>query len=496
MSVPESRRSVVNGAVWMVGARLGERVLGLMSTAVLARLLAPSDFGLVAMAMVFVAAADLLGAFGLDWALVRQKDLERRHLDTAWTIRTLLGLASFLVLVLIGGYVADFYREPRIQAMLVALGLSLLVGAIENPGVVIFRREMRFDKEFALRVSAKVAGMIVAVSMAFALHSYWALLFGTLAGRATSTVASYVMHSHRPRLTMAARAELMGFSTWLFIGNVLTFLRTRVVELSLGRIAGPKQLGLFAVANELSQLASTELAAPINRALFSDYVGRVDEPGEIGRAYLGAAPVIWAIGLPMAFGTYLVSAQVVMLLLGSQWTEAVPVLNLLAMAAVLGLLTTNALHVYWAIGRARLEAVVEGVAAVALLAGIWILVPGMGVIGGAWAVFISNAILVPLNFYLLKRYASVPYLATFGRLWRILVACGVMVMSVRSMAGNWVPTTAGAALLQASVIAAIGAVAYTTSLWFLWRVSGRPDGPESAALRLVMRRVARPGVEN
>jgi O-antigen/teichoic acid export membrane protein len=99
----------------------------------------PADFGLVAMAMVFVAAADLLGAFGLDWALVRQPGLERRHLDTAWTIRGGLGLISLAVLLLLALPAASYYREPRIAPMIVVLGVSLLIGTLENPGVVMFR---------------------------------------------------------------------------------------------------------------------------------------------------------------------------------------------------------------------------------------------------------------------------------------------------------------------------------------------------------------------
>ena len=490
MNDPDVKGSVLSGAAWMLGARLVERALGLVSTAVLARILAPEDFGLVAMAMVFVAAADLLGAFGLDWALVRQKNLTSQHLDTVWTIRASLGLGALILLILLSFPAARFYREPRIEAMLWVLGMSLFIGSLENPGIVIFRREMQFSKEFALRLITKLSGMIVAVTAAILLRSYWALLLGTICGRAAGTAASYVMHNHRPGFTLSRRAELMNFSAWLFVGNLLTFLRTRVVELALGRIAGPKQLGIFAVSNEISQLASTEFAAPINRALFSDYARKSDRPVEIASAYLRAAPLIWMIAIPAALGTGLVADQVVMLLLGNKWGDAVPVLKMLAFAGALGLLSTNALHVYWAIGRAALEAIVEGIAAVTLLVSIWFLVPAVGIIGAAWAVLGTNAVLAALNAVLLNRFAGVQYSQTFRRTWRTVAACAVMVLTVDSVTSSWTPTSSGNALAQAGVIAGFGAAVYAVSLAILWKVSGTPVGPEADLMAVLRGRLA------
>jgi PST family polysaccharide transporter len=478
MGRSEQQGTVLGGAAWMLGARFGERVLGLVSTAILARLLAPEDFGLVAMAMVFVAAADLLGAFGLDWALVRQKNLTCEHLDTVWTIRAGLGLAGLLALAVLSVPVAEFYRDPRIEPMLWVLGLSLFVGALENPGVVTYRRDLVFSKEFALRMIVKVTGVVVAVSVAVVLRSYWALLLGTVVGRMAGTVASYALHSHRPRLTLAKRSELMAFSGWLFVGNVLTFVRTRIVELVLGRIAGPKPLGLFAVANEISQLASTEFAAPINRALFSDYVRKVDQPGEIARSYLRAAPMIWSVALPAALGTCLVAEQIVRLLLGDQWGDAVPVLQLLAIAGGVGLLSTNAIHVYWAVGRAALESIVEGAAALTLLGAIWFLVPRVGIIGAAWAVLVANAVLAVLNAGLLSRFVGINYRETIRRSWRVFVACIVMLTVVGFWTHSWRPAAVSAALLQLLAIATVGAFVYVTTLGGLWVAAGRPAGLE------------------
>lgn len=485
MTTAKPKGTLAGGAAWMVAARMAERMLGLVSTVILARLLAPTDFGLVAMAMVVVAAADVLGAFGLDWALVRQPGLERRHLDTAWTFRMCLGLGSLALLLVLAVPAAAFYREPRITAMVVVMGVSLLIGALENPGVVMFRREMNFSKEFQLRTAAKVAGAVVAVAAAVAWRSYWALLLGVLASRTTATVMSYLVHPHRPRPTLAARRELLGFSIWLWLANILTFLRTRIVELVLGRIAGPRELGLFTVSNELSQLASTELAAPVNRALFSAYALNGEKPEAVGSAYLEAAPVIWAVTLPVTLGTYLTAPQMVMLILGAQWQDAAPVLRLLALAGCVGLLSTGAIHVYWAIGRARLETAMEACWVVCLLTLVMLLTPASGIMGAAWAMLLTSLVVLPLNLVLLRRYAHVSLRRTAARAWRIVAACLAMFVAVTVVMGRWSPADTREALMQITAMAGLGAATYIVVLLGTWWLAGRPDGPERTALRLI-----------
>lgn len=474
----------------MVAARLAERLLGLASTMILARLLVPADFGLVAMAMVFVAAADLLGAFGLDWALVRQPGIERRHLDTAWTIRAGLGLASLFVLVALAVPAATFYREPRITPIILLLGVSLLVGSLENPGVIMFRREMNFSKEFQLRTVAKIAGALVAVCGAVALRSYWALLWGALVSRGAATIMSYVVHPHRPRPTLEAREELLSFSIWLWAGNILTFLRLRALQLVLGRIVGPRDLGLFAVSGEFADLASTELAAPINRALFSAYATKGD-PAAVGAAYLQAAPVIWAITLPVVVGTYLAAPQLVHLLLGPQWSDAVPLLRILSLAGMAGLLTSGALHVYWAINRPQLEVLLESLWVVLLLGLVLMLTPARGVEGAALAALISGIMVAPVNVYLLRRYARVSLVRTISLCWRILAGCTTMFGLVSFVVGDPAVGSGREALLQLLVMTAVGAPTYVCVVLALWFLAGRPDGPEATMVRVAARRIGR-----
>jgi len=137
---PASGRQIATGAAWMMGFKLFDKSIGLVSTLVLARVLTPADFGLVAMATAVVALLGLMGAFGFDTALIQRQDADRTHYDTAWTFNVLFGVAVALLLLVVAVPAANFYREPRLELMLPALAIGSLVGGFENISTVAFRK--------------------------------------------------------------------------------------------------------------------------------------------------------------------------------------------------------------------------------------------------------------------------------------------------------------------------------------------------------------------
>ena len=147
---------MAKGAAWMVFAKLVERSIGLISTLILARLLVPQDFGIVAMAMSFVALLELLTAFGFDVALIQKQTKTRPALDTAWTYGILTGLAMAALMVALASPIASFYREDALTDVIRALAIGSIAQGFQNIGVVAFRMDMRFDKEFQFLIAKKI----------------------------------------------------------------------------------------------------------------------------------------------------------------------------------------------------------------------------------------------------------------------------------------------------------------------------------------------------
>src|SRR5690606_13183309 len=264
-------KDVARSAGWMLAIRMSARVIGLASTLILARLLVPADFGLIAMGTSILAALEAATAVGLEWAIIQKQTQQRVHLDSAWTLNILIGaLKATLLLSLIPVGVA-IYHEPRVANIMMVLAGTALVGGFRNIGTVLHEQALRFKRIFLLGLITRLCAFVVTVALAFQWQSYWALL----AGMATRTLAdvslSYVLFTYRPRLTLSHARDFFYFSKWVACNSVRFFIQPRGTDFILGNRAGPAALGAYNLAYEISSLPTTELTHPIMRAVYPGY---------------------------------------------------------------------------------------------------------------------------------------------------------------------------------------------------------------------------------
>jgi lipopolysaccharide exporter len=189
--------SIVRGTLFTVAMRWTDRLIGLLSTLVLARLLLPQDFGIIAMATLVIALADLLFDLGVHATLIQNPAPSPSHFDTAWTLGLLQAAAVALALQLCAPFAAHYFHESRLQSVIQVLALSLLLNSLENIGVVNFQREMRFGQDYVFLFCKRFSGFLVTLACAWWLRSYWALVLGTLGGRLVGVACSYAMHPMR-----------------------------------------------------------------------------------------------------------------------------------------------------------------------------------------------------------------------------------------------------------------------------------------------------------
>jgi lipopolysaccharide exporter len=213
-------RRMTTGAAWMIGLRFAVRSIGLVSMIVLARLLVPADFGLVAIATALSGAIAAMSEFGFQVALIQNQAADRRHYDTAWTLGIGRGLVVSGALAIAAQPLAAMFSDPRLAPILLVLAVGVVVTSLENIGVVEFRKELQFQREFAYRALSKVASFALTVPLAIILRNYWALVIGMLIGQLASVALSYIMCGYRPSFSLAVWRELMRFSKWLLMNNV------------------------------------------------------------------------------------------------------------------------------------------------------------------------------------------------------------------------------------------------------------------------------------
>ncbi len=497
MSGPSVRRRTAIGAGWMVAWRMVSRLLGLASTLIMARILVPADFGLLAMATGFAAAVEALSQFGLQDALVRHPDAARLH-DTAFTLQLIRGVATAAIVALAAPLAARWFAEPRLAAVLLVLAAGALVAGAENIGIVDFRRELRFDRQFGLLLGPRLLQLAVALPLALATRSYWALLAGIFVARLARTVLTYA-HPYRPRLSLAGWRELASFSAWSWAGSLAGLVWDRCDPFVLGPRLGATGLGLYVQAADLAALPATELILPVAEALFAGFAmaQRQNAAPDTRGSSADSAPLVAVsllmLILPMVVTLSCAAGDVVWVLLGPRWADARGLLAILAWQGVFapfgyvigvtllanGLVRRNFLANV-AASALRLGALIAAVALTARLDIMaWVVV---GVVAGEAAIFLLA----------LPRRAVAGHRVA-GAFARALLAMAASVLVLWALGLAWTSDARHgiAAFAHGLAIGFVTVAVYGSTLLAAWAAAGRPGGPERLVLDLVLPRLGR-----
>ncbi len=476
------------GTAWVIAWRMATRLLGLLSTLILVRALTPADFGLVALGTGFIQAVEWLSWLGVEDGVIREKNPGRDIYDTGFTITGLSGLATGVVIMAAALPAGRFFHEPRLSVVLAVLAVGSVAEGFTNIGTVDFRRDFAFDKEFRFWILPRICGMLTTISVAVIFHSYWAMVAGILVNRCLRVVFSYVMHPYRPRFTLRAWRKLIGYSLWTWMLGMASLARDRCDTMLIGRMLGATEVGIYAVGMEVASLPSTELIEPLCRAAFSGFSAARHESTSLGDTYLRIVATTAVVTLPAGLGISLVAAPVVRLVLGPTWTEAIPLLQVLALAGTTGLFGWISLTLFRAHGL-MVDTVRITLAAVVLRIGLIILgIRAEGLLGAA--IGAGLAIVAEQAMYVARtcRHFGLRLRDLAKELWRVLAACTMMAAVLQACGYGWASgPQAGDIVLPIG----IGMISYVGVLSAAWLAAGRPAGAETDMLGLVTHATSR-----
>ncbi len=490
------------GTGWVIGWRMATRILGVISTLTLVRLLLPSDFGLVALSASFAQSIEAFAVLGVEDAVVRERAPTRDVYDTGFTLNALRSVTTAAVILALAIPAGSFFAEPRLANILAALAIATLLDGFTNIGIVDFRRDFAFGKEFQLWILPRLIAIILTLAAAFTWHSYWALVVGTLVGRGLRVIFSYRMHPFRPRLTVRAWRRLVGYSTWSWAVSVVVLMRDRSDTILIGRMLNPTQVGIYAIGSEVAALPTTELVEPLCRAAFSGFAAGRNAELSPGDTYLRIIATMALLTLPAGVGIALVADPLVNLAFGTLWGGAVPLVQILALAGTLtvfGLISGTLFSAHGLLRQMFELSVATLILRVALLI---FLIDRMGLYGAALAAAIAIAVEQSLYVLLTIRHFGLRPTALFRHTWRCLLATAAMAMVMLRTGLGWqigpdsgvaaaeVPTS-GALVQHLAVAVLVGVVTYTAVLLAAWLAAGRPPGAETDFLALARRMTGR-----
>lgn len=483
-------RRVGISALWTIATRMGLQAIGVVSSIITARILGPQLIGLYEKAAVLVGFLAMLTTMGLQTTLVQKRNATRDHYDTVWTLSILEGLITALPLVLIMPWADTWFRAPGMSGLLGMMALAQFIRGFENVGMVEFRRELEFDKEFRFMLYRRLALFIVAVSIALIWKTVWALAWATLIAAIIGVLISFRMSPYRPRLTLVAWRELFHFVKWMFTFETVAALSSKIEGLLLLRLGTPTDVALYNRSDEIGSLPSTEIAMPMVRAVLPGLVKAGDDVEHRNALFLTFLVLALTVALPASVGLALVAPSLVIVLLGAAWLPMVPLLQILTIRGVSRVVAANATSIYVAAGRVGL---MTKLTTFNLCTRVPLLLIGFfhsGLLGLAWASFAAAIISNFTTLYWLRRLGALKIRQLWTRIWRVLVACGFMagaVFWVRQFEG-WQAMSPAARLFAES---GFGAMVFVLAVLVLWLISGRPSGSEELAVNMLKARLKR-----
>jgi lipopolysaccharide exporter len=390
---PETSLSqrVARGGMWVFALRLVEKVLGLVRLVILARLLAPSDFGLFGIALLAMSTLETFAQTGFQSALIQRKEDITPYLDTAWTVSVIRGVFLFVILFFSASYFAYFFNTPEASLIIRIIGISVLLGGFTNIGIVYFHKELEFNKQFIYRLSTTLAEFVVVISAALLLKSVWAFVYGSLAGSLTALIASYVIHPYRPRISLDLNKikELLGFGKWVFGSTILVFLVTQGDDLFVGKFLGATMLGFYQMAYRISNMPATEITHVISQVTFPAYAKIQDNVSRLREAYVRVLQLTAFLSFPIAGFILIFASDFTRIFLGDKWMQMVSAMQLLACAGLVRSIAASSGFIFYAVGKPKIDTTMQIIRFFVLIVLIYPLTMKMEILGTSIAVFMS-----------------------------------------------------------------------------------------------------------
>ncbi|MEJ5866172.1 lipopolysaccharide biosynthesis protein [Pseudokineococcus sp. 5B2Z-1] len=386
------------GVFWTVSGQWGSQVLRLLSIVVLARLLTPDDYGLMAMVWAITGFVATVGSLGLSEAVVQKQQLTHAQTSALFWLNTALGLLLTGLVAACAPLIAAFYGRSELVEITIALSATFLLGGLMVQHQALMLRRLDFRSLAVRTFAANVVTTAVSIVAAVAGAGYWALVLGQLAGSTATLVLTWRAVPWRPSRPARAAGvrELVSFGGGISTFRILDYAARNADNILIGRFIGADPLGLYTRAYGLLMLPLTQIHGPVANVVRPTMAALWPEPERYRRYYLTALTGLTYLVMPLVVVLAVLATPVVEVLLGRQWLESAEVFRWLAVAGLLQTVGFTNGWLYATSGRAwamaRWALISRPVIIVAFVAGL-----PFGITGVAIAYAAAQLVLTPLG---------------------------------------------------------------------------------------------------
>jgi lipopolysaccharide exporter len=353
------RKQTFSGVRWTTFSSLGRAILQFSQIAILARLLTPADFGLVALVVAIMAFLQIFSDTGISNAIIHYQDITREQLSSLYWLNVCVSVALALMLAASTFWVVAWYEQPKLQYLLVLAAITLVVGALGQQIRVLAQKNLRFADLAKVELLAALVGFVVAVALAWVGAGVYALIGGSLVTAVVGCLLVWVRLAEgwRPqaRLYPPEIRQFLKFGAYMVCNNLVNTFNSQIDILLGGRLLGAESLGLYSVPKDMNLRVAAVINPIVTQVGLPVMAKAQDDSAVLKRIYLQTLRMTASVNFPIYVLMAVFAPEIVSLLLGEQWQSAVPLMRVFAMWALLRSTTNPVGSLLMARGRADLS---------------------------------------------------------------------------------------------------------------------------------------------
>ncbi len=356
---------------WSVFGEIASRAVGPLVFLVLARLLVPEDFGVVAAAMVIISFSQVFSDAGLAKALIQRQDSTNESANVVFWIN--LGIGLFLVAILIGAapVIADFFHDERIALVVRVMSLQILLAAFSSVHTALLQKDLNFKQLFWVRLATTGVPGLASIPLAINGGGYWALVAGTLFGQVVQSAILWNRSRWRPRwgLNRILAGELIGFGKWAMLSGLLGWFYSWMDAIVVGHYLGSHDMGLYRTGNTFVTMIFGIIFTPLLPVLYSLFSRAQHDLTKLRDSLMTVAHAFALVALPLGFCLFVLGDPIADVLFGQKWLGVGYVIGLMALTHAVGWIIGANGEVYRSIGKPHVESWAMAVMLLVYLAG-------------------------------------------------------------------------------------------------------------------------------
>jgi PST family polysaccharide transporter len=422
-------------AIWIGVTGFGQvfkLLISMGSTVILAHLLVPGDFGLMATSGPIMGFIDLLRDAGFSQALVQRNDVTKEQGNAVFWLMMGITLVLGLFVIATAPLFAAAFHEPRLVGVLMISALMMQVSSFGSQPMAWLNRHMRFHVLTIIDIASSALSLAAAAAVAYVTHSYWALVVAGVVGTFTSSGIALLVSGWRPGRPRFDRGvlQMARFGAGIFLSNMMSYLSRNADNLLIARRFGPVSLGYYDRAYKLMLMPLTQITWPISRVMMPVLSRLQDRPKQYAETYLTTITLIMAVAQPALITAAVLGRPIILLLLGEKWAPAIPIFQWLSAAGVHQVVTSSLGWLYLSQGRAKHYAIAGTFGSITTVAAFLI---GLhwGAVGVAAAYTISDyALRFPFSWLYVGRTGPVRTAPLLNTLWPHLLGAGAAIAAL------------------------------------------------------------------